>query len=333
MALLARFPAPGWPSLAAILLALGVAVAEGRVSRRPDPPRSPVVVYLANETRPGPAGAEAFATVERWLAESGDPLALEAAASLSADRAEFPAVVDAEVAALEVSAAPRLFVATSATLRQGAALVRDARGPLRALPLDLPAPTGDYVVDESPLATVEGLRRVLRAAGALFPPAENEHVVLLVSHGCADRAVIPRLTVRPELTSAEELLSRLHDDGPPPDDGLTRAQLFGVVDELGLDVRLLAIESCEGGLGLTAAELPPSVAAVVAAPGPTAYGGFDLSVLGSDPAAELTAQARQRGDVGVLTRPSGPRPLALLPLVVAACVLVRLRRRGGPGGS
>lgn len=310
---------PGWPGLALIALGLAVSLLSGGGPR----PRAakPVLVYLTNETRPAAAGARAYAEVESWLRESGDPLALEAADRLALDREAFPAAVDTELAAVEVSAAPRVFAVTNASLRSGRAILRRTAGALSEHALAALPRTTDHVVDESPLATLEGVVHALSAAVAAFPADEHEYVVVLKSHGGDGLVAIPRLTVRPAESSPEEVLALLHGEAAPSEEGIRRADLLTAIEGLGIDVRLLVLESCGGGLGLVASELPRSIAAVAAAPGSASYDGFDLARLGVDPVEELVRQVDARPGMRVVRRPADPRPLAALPALLVVGVL------------
>ncbi len=116
--------APTWRELVLLVATFAAAAGIGRFQDTA-PTGEPVLVYLANETRPSAQGWRNLEVVLGWLRAANDERATEVAESLAADSTAFAAAVDGEVAALEQRPG-RLFLATNASLAQNHVLVRAA---------------------------------------------------------------------------------------------------------------------------------------------------------------------------------------------------------------
>ena len=324
----ARFAAllPTWSEKAALAAVLALSwLAWSAAARSPE--TTPVLVYLANETRPSPAGAHNLEVVSGWLRATGDASASEAAASLDRDRKQFPAAVDRDVAALREQSLAAAFVATNESVRRGAVWLRQRPGGGLDAELAFAAPmaSGDPVVDDHPLAQRDVLRRVLAAVGANFP-ADRHHVVLVVkSHGVDDLVLTPRLTVRHASSSATEVLARVRGTSHPGRhlDGVCREDLFAELRDSGMQVALLVLEVCGGGAGLEIASLPANVRAVAAGTGPVSYENLDLGRLDGDLVQQVRDQLDGSADLQIVAAADPWRWSLLAPLAILVVITCR----------
>jgi hypothetical protein len=335
---LARLAAllPTWSEKVALVAVLALSWLAWSTAAR-SPSTTPVLVYLANETRPSPAGAHNLEVVSGWLCAAGDASATAAAASLVRDRVQFPAAVDRDFAALREQGKIAAFVATNESVRRGAVWLRQQPG--RGLGTDLafaaPTASGDPVVDDNPLAQRDVLRRVLAVVGMRFP-ADRHHVVLVVkSHGVDDLVLTPRLTVRHASSSAGEVLARVRGTSQPGRhlDGVSRKELFAELRDSGLHVALLVLEVCGGGAELEIASLPANVQAVAAGAGTVGYENLDLGRLDGDLVQQVRDQLAGSADLQILAAADPRRWSLLAPLVMLAVIagrsLGRFRRLRG----
>lgn len=302
-----------------------------------EPTTRPVLVYLANETRPSAAGGRNAEIVEGWLRASGDPAAREAAERLAEDRAQFPAAVDRDVQALLGLPGTALLAATNDSIRAGCVWLRtgDDEQLASALPFPAPPASGDVVVDDSPLANRVVLKQLLGLVGERFPVERHHFIVLVKSHGVGELVLTPRLTVRHERSSPEDVLARVRGEVGAERvlDGVRRDELFEDVETAGLPVRLLVLNVCGAGQGLRAGDLPVNVRTVAAADDSVGYDGLALEDLGQDPVGALLRQIDRHP---TLRRIEARRPIlffVLAPVFVLGIVVARALRQRAPTPS
>jgi len=336
--MLIRFPAmvrlpfaPRWPDQFALLLAL---LASWLMWRRAhaEPTTRPVLVYLANETRMSAAGARNAQVIDEWLRAAGDADATVAAEGLANDRERFPAVVDGDVALLGRELLVDTVIATNRSVREGRLWFGAAGHALAAEPFDAPALTGDAVVDDNPMSTAPVLARVFDSIAERFPAEQHHFIVLLKSHGIGELVLTPRLTVRHEQSSPADVVARARGEaGDRASDGVSRGELFALLHDAGLPIRLLVLEVCGGGSSLAGSDLPQNIRAAAAGVNALEYSNLSFDGLGADPLRSLRRQIDAHARLRWVDAPRPVLAALLLPIAVLALVTAREMRRGWRG--
>lgn len=188
---------------------------------------SELLVYYANETCLEGDAAENHRQFEQWLAALPTEKATNALKHLRRDREEFPAVVARETIAL-ASAPVHVVVFQNALACQGVFLERTSgatSGFVRAAFPEL-LTSSDPVYRANPLSCAAGLDAALRAVHRLAQQRGIERLGFIIkSHGSAEMALTPRLTLWHTEVRAEELSSLL--DRSTPDPGIAKRGVSG----------------------------------------------------------------------------------------------------------
>ncbi|MEQ8787449.1 MAG: hypothetical protein RIC55_14190 [Pirellulaceae bacterium] len=238
---------------------------------------SEVLIYCANETAPEGREQENYDTIIAWLRHDGRPQSLKIAESLETDRRVFAAAVDVEVNDLTAgapagSALAGLVVVTNRLLRQNRCLVwQSGQDEIQSTSLKVEPGHENFILAANPLARSEVLASVLAFAADRFDPERHEFVLVVKSHGSGTKVVTPRLAVRAEETSREELLRIANDELPeaelPPWTdrlGITKQSFLRVLgqagEQQGIVFSLVFLEACNAPQHEFApGELPPNV--------------------------------------------------------------------------
>lgn len=183
--------------------------------------RSRILIYYANETTPEAATSDNDKLLLATLRKSHSPLGRAIAEDVVADTRLFPAAVEREVQNLTTSARRAhvdLIVFTNELTLKGEYLVYRAGLPHpRTLRLPAMPPVKDSILATSPLARPEVFERALDTAVSLYPPDSVDAVLITVSHGTADMAMVPRVNTDLSVGTPAELIARLSAvDSPIP---------------------------------------------------------------------------------------------------------------------
>ena len=168
------------------------------------PARTPVIVFYAAETTAQAAASENYAILLRALRANPNPTAASIAESIARDAKEYPAAVKRD-SAIVLEGARRLgidlLLFTNALgierhyVRYRASI---RKAETRNLP-ELPEPAS-AVLAASPLSRPDYFRAALNEIGALYPPNTVDALLVTLSHGNRDMAMMPRVFA--DLTSA-----------------------------------------------------------------------------------------------------------------------------------
>ena len=231
--------------------------------------RTEVLVYYTNESAPAGAEARNLEVVTAWFRSSPVPLHHTIAGQLDIDARLSQAAV--EINTIEIAHLPFPAVIFSNRLtRAGTCLVVRPDAPPVPHPFTVP-PDDHYIVAANPLSKASTLSAALATAAAVFPPDQHDFLLVTQSHGSKVMALTPRLAVRHEETTREELLARATETpppGPPPawanTVGVTKPQLLAALADAGRDhamhFSLVYVEACHTDTPEFAREnLPPNV--------------------------------------------------------------------------
>ncbi len=241
-----------------LLVATSVRAADGRTE---------VIVYYASETAPEGAEAKNYEVISGWFRASPDPFHHKIADQFAVEPLYSQAAV--AINTVEITHLPLPAVLfTNRMTRQGKCLVSRPDSTGVDHPFAVPSDP-NYIVAANPLAKASTLAAALATAADVFPP--DRHVYLLVTqgHGSPVMAVTPRLAVRHEETTREELLARASPTptGPSPawgnKVGITKPQLLEAITAAGRDrgmhLPLVYVEACHTeGPEFTRENLPPN---------------------------------------------------------------------------
>lgn len=341
--------------LATVILHLAAAMPQ---SARASQPKVEVLIYYANETALEGPEARSWDTIIGWLEPSPHPEAKKIVEQLRHDREGFAPAVDADVGILR-ERLPRLrpvvggAIFTNRLARRGKCLVLpEGASEFQEPALSLPNQE-NYILAANPMADAANLARCLGEVARRFDPAAHEFILVTKSHGSPKMALTPRLAVRAEETTKEELLSILA--GQVPADrrprwagrvGITKDQLFATLGEAhaagGMHFSLVFVEACSGVLGEDVTVRAPDNVDRLYLTGreKTSYRNLDYAAILSDEQGERLAprlDAALAGKFPVVSH--GRAPIAVvwrtlrfallcLPLVAwAAWIVVRRARR------
>jgi hypothetical protein len=227
-----------------------------------------VLIYYANETAPQGREAANYEQIIAWLRSCGGAKHARVAESLARDRQIGSAAVDVEIDILlngipRLSDGPQAIVFTNRLVRGGKCL-EWRHGWDRFREVKFPAPQDEnYILADNPLSRCETMRDVLALAAQEFDPARHDYVLISKSHGSLRKAVTPRLAVRAEETSREEICRVAAPDSSAeelPDWagklGISKEEYFSILADAGrrADMRFALVywEACNastGGIG------------------------------------------------------------------------------------
>jgi len=238
--------------------------------------KAEVFIYYANENSPDETELANYRTIIEWLRTSSTELAQDTADSLERDVRLFSAAVDLETETIrrmfpksETQADAVIF--TNRLVREGKYLVfRRGDRKFREVKIEPPR-FENYIVTSNPLCDPEVFARMLHEVAQQFNPAERRFVLVTKSHGSKLMSLTPRLAVRFQETSRDEILAvverRIPKDRTPSWVGKlgTKKETYlavlanaGRLD--GMKFRLVCMESCDGGMSdELKAQLPENV--------------------------------------------------------------------------
>lgn len=216
-----------------------------------------VVVYYANETAPEGEEAANYDTIIGWLRTGDDPKQSRIADQLARDRRIFAAAVAVETNTLlcdlpGMEHGPQAVIFTNRLVRQGKCLMW-RHGWQAFKETGFPAPHHDnYILTANPLSDPRTMRDVLACAARWFPPDKHQFILIAKSHGSGNKAITPRLVVRAEETSREELLrvTAGEADGDQRSEwagrlGIAKDEFFTILGEAHIHFSLVYWEACE----------------------------------------------------------------------------------------
>ena len=223
-----------------------------------------VFIYCANESSPTEEEQANYEIVIGWLRSSDQEKLHKLVDSFEWDMDRFPKAVDNEVAVFR-SRLPQLgrsagaAVFTNRSVREGRYwLYRCGDAGFEERSIRVPEQE-NFILAANPLSDPDTLRLALEEVARQFDPAEHEFVLVTKSHGSLEMALTPRLVVRAEDTSREELLALVDEEIPEHERpawarrlGITRQECFSILEEAGQRHRmrfsLVFTESCQGVL-------------------------------------------------------------------------------------
>jgi hypothetical protein len=262
--------------------------------------KTEVFIYCANENSPDDRESKNYAIITEWLLSSEIKTARKISSQLAMDREKFPAVVDEEIADIKrhlpkTGNRLRAVIFTNRLVRTGHYLILDHNADeFQQANIDIPKHE-NYILNSNPLSQPAVLKLILQEVARKFDPAEHRFILLTKSHGNKKKAMTPRLVVRNEETSREEVLKMASgnaSEGEPPawagKLGVTKEEYFSILAEAGSEQKmqfsLVVVESCKGDINdeLTQ-ELPGNVTRLFnSGPRPAQYSSLKYAELLSD---------------------------------------------------
>jgi hypothetical protein len=261
-----------------------------------------VVIYYANETAPDERELRNYSTITSWLKSSGTPQALKVADQLARDLNEFHLAVDQEVQSLtsskNVDGNPvAIAIFTNRIIRNKQFILKTKESP-KSTSRTFETPNfSSYILTSNPLSDAASFKLALDKVVQLYDPNKFEFVLITKSHGVGDLALTPRLAVRAEESSPEELLKLVGDDNTGTENlpawakhrlGIQKTELMSILEDEGkrngMFFRMVFLESCHSEFDTTtttahSVSMPHNVATIVTTHGETPYRTVDYEVL------------------------------------------------------
>jgi hypothetical protein len=227
------------------------------------PARTPVIVFYAAETTAQAAASENYATVLRALRASPNPIAASIAESIARDAKEYPAAVKRD-SAIVLEAARRLGIdlllfTNALAVERHYVRYRAANRNTETRNLPELPPPASAVLAASPLSRPDYFRAALNEIGALYPPNTVDALLVTLSHGNGDMAMMPRVFA--DLTSAGPIDLSAELDGDAAQDarpdwaayqGTGKLEYWRVLSEInaafGVEFPVVFRAACESGL-------------------------------------------------------------------------------------
>lgn len=219
-----------------------------------------VLIYYANENAPEGKEAENYQTIVSWLRSSNDSHHLRTADQLERDSKIFRAAVDVETTeiSLELPRTPselQGIIFTNRLARDGRCLVWKEGWPqFRQMPFAVESDE-NFILAANPLSQVKTLANALAFAANEFDPKNHEFVLVTKSHGSVGKAITPRLVVRADETSKDELLRVASNQNPSTEMpswagklGISKSDYLTILanahQDHGMNFSLVFMESC-----------------------------------------------------------------------------------------
>jgi hypothetical protein len=238
-----------------------------------------VLIYYANETAPDQAEGRNYETMIAWLVSSTCEKPQKCAESLRRDVRLFPAAVDLETYTIRhmlpaSSSAAGAVLFTNRLVRSGKFLLFRPGWEEFQEAAFAPPQFDNYILTSNPLCVEEVFAAVLGEVAKRFDPGRHDFVLITKSHGSKTMSLVPRLAVRHEETSREEVLDVV--EGTLPESqrpswvgrlGVTKERYLTVLEAAGTNqgmvFPLVVMESCDGAIDeRLQARLPANVRAL-----------------------------------------------------------------------
>jgi hypothetical protein len=166
-------------------------------------PSQQVLLFYANETSPDSTEAANYQKILSWLVKNPSPEIDEIVRSLKRDLQIFKRSVGEDIEAIQRASFPSL-IATNETVRSGYVLAK--QNELRRIKISV-VPTSNYILQSNPLSQSSTFQRYLQIALSEFPPSQYSYALIVKSHGDTQYALTPRLAVRSEETTEQQLVA------------------------------------------------------------------------------------------------------------------------------
>ncbi|MBN67882.1 MAG: hypothetical protein CME32_01200 [Gimesia sp.] len=236
-----------------------------------------VVIYLANETVPTAEERQNYETIIGWLSSDPSPKTEHIVSSLDHDLKRFQVAVDFEAGDLELNlprqeALAGAILLTNQSIRSQKCLIWEAEEKMvRETPVSFNGSHENFILAANPVTQSDVLKSVLIFVASKFDPQQHRFVLLIKSHGSGTKLITPRLAVRAEETSRNEILkianSELSENELPlwtDRLGITKSAFLEILTEAGtqqgMNFSLVFLEACNTMQHeFTGDDLPPNV--------------------------------------------------------------------------
>lgn len=271
---------------------------------------SEVIIYYANETNLVGKQKENYSILINWLrSDPTNTKALKIAGQLEKDSRDFPEFVNKDIAAIGDAAIQRgafnVVMFTNANAVKNQCLVYYAGfNKIKTEDFQYDPPV-NYVAQSQPLSEASTLLAALKRTSQLFPSEKYKYILISKSHGTFDQVLTPRISVRHEETTREEILKIATfpldaDPGELPSwinkVGVNKDKFFEIIDKagtvLGMQFTLIHVEACNSKISRSRKiKAPTNVSVIVTPSGKVGYNVLDYHLVLTDLTAGFAKDA------------------------------------------